>query len=34
LVAAMSHFMELKTELEVLGFRHSANLIEDKADAL
>jgi hypothetical protein len=34
LVAAMSHFQELKTELEVLGSGCSADLIEDEADAL
>jgi hypothetical protein len=34
LVATVSHFSELKTELEVLGSRHSMDLIEDEADAL
>jgi hypothetical protein len=34
LAAAMSHFIELKTDLEVLGFGHSADLVEDEADAL
>jgi hypothetical protein len=33
-VAAMSHFLKLKTDLEVLGFGRSMDLIEDKADAL
>jgi hypothetical protein len=34
LVAAVLHFPELKTELEVLGSERSLNLIEDEADAL
>jgi hypothetical protein len=34
LVAAVSHFLELKTELEVLGSGHSVDLIEDEADAM
>jgi hypothetical protein len=34
LVAAMSHFPELKIELEVLGFGCSTNLTEDEAGAL
>jgi hypothetical protein len=34
LVATLSHFLELKTELELLGSRHSVDLIEDQADAL
>jgi hypothetical protein len=34
LVAAVSHFPKLKTELEVLGSGRSADLIEDEADAL
>jgi hypothetical protein len=33
LVAAMSHFLVLKAELEVLGSGCSANLIEDEVDA-
>jgi hypothetical protein len=33
-VAAVSHFPELKTELEVLGSRHIIDLTEDEADAL
>jgi hypothetical protein len=34
LVAAVLHFPELKTELEVLGSQFSADLTEDEADAL
>jgi hypothetical protein len=34
LVAAVSHFLELKTKLELLGSRCNADLTEDKADAL
>jgi hypothetical protein len=34
LVAAMSHFPELKTELEVLRSGCSSDLTEDKSDAL
>jgi hypothetical protein len=34
LVAAMSHFLELKTKLEVLWSGHNADLTEDKEDAL
>jgi hypothetical protein len=34
LVVAVSHFLDLKTELEVLGIRHSTDFTEDKADAL
>jgi hypothetical protein len=34
LVAAVSHFPELKTELEVLESRHSVDLTEDEAGAL
>jgi hypothetical protein len=34
LVATVSHFSELKIELEVLGSGCNANLIEDEADAL
>jgi hypothetical protein len=34
LVATVSHFVELKTELDVLESGRSANLTEDKADAL
>jgi hypothetical protein len=30
LVATVSHFPELKTELEVLGFGRSTDLIEDR----
>jgi hypothetical protein len=33
-VATVSHFSELKADLEVLGFGCSAYLTEDKADAL
>jgi hypothetical protein len=29
LVATMSHFLELKTEMEVLGSRHSMDMTED-----
>jgi hypothetical protein len=29
LVAALSHFLELKTELELLEFEHNAYLTED-----
>jgi hypothetical protein len=34
LVTAVSHFLELKTELEVLGSRHNVDLTEDEADAM
>jgi hypothetical protein len=34
LVAAMSHFLELKTDLEVLGSGRSVDLTEDEAYAL
>jgi hypothetical protein len=34
LVATVSHFPELKSELELLRSRHNADLIEDKANAL
>jgi hypothetical protein len=34
LVAALSHFPELKTELGLLGSRRNVNLTEDEADAL
>jgi hypothetical protein len=34
LVAAVSHFSELKIELEVLESGCNANLTEDEADAL
>jgi hypothetical protein len=34
LVATVSHFPELKTELEMLGSRHSVDLTDDEADAL
>jgi hypothetical protein len=34
LVAALSHFLELKSELEMLGSRSNANLTEDQAYAL
>jgi hypothetical protein len=34
LVAALSHFPELKSELELLGSRRKADLIDDQADAL
>jgi hypothetical protein len=34
LVAAMLHFPELKTKLEVLGSRRNVDLTKDEADAL
>jgi hypothetical protein len=34
LVAAVSHFLELKTELEVLGPGHNVDLTENEADTL
>jgi hypothetical protein len=34
LVAAMSHFSELKSELELLGSRQNEDLTHDQADAL
>jgi hypothetical protein len=34
LVATVSHFLELKTKLEVLGSGRNAELVEDEADAL
>jgi hypothetical protein len=34
LVATVSHFLELKTELEMPRSGRSADLTEDKADAL
>jgi hypothetical protein len=34
LVATVSHFLELRMELEVLGSERSADMIEDDADAL
>jgi hypothetical protein len=34
LVAALSHFLELKSELELLGSGRNADLTEDQADAL
>jgi hypothetical protein len=34
LVATLSHFPELKTELELLWSKRNADLIEDQADAL
>jgi hypothetical protein len=34
LVAIVSHFLELKTELEVLGSGRSADLIKNETDAL
>jgi hypothetical protein len=34
LVAVMSHFLELVTDLEVLRFGHSMGLTEDEVDAL
>jgi hypothetical protein len=34
LAAALSHFLELETELELLGSRCNADLNEDQVDAL
>jgi hypothetical protein len=34
LVVVLSYFLELKTELELLGSGHNADLTEDQADAL
>jgi hypothetical protein len=34
LVVAVSHFLELDTDLEVLGSRHDTGLIEDEVNAL
>jgi hypothetical protein len=34
MVAALSHFLDLKTELELLGSEHNADLTENRADAL
>jgi hypothetical protein len=34
LVAAVLHFPELDADLEVLGSKHSAGLIDDEVDAL
>jgi hypothetical protein len=34
LVATLSHFLELKNELELLGSECNADLTEDQADAL
>jgi hypothetical protein len=34
LVATVSHFLEFKTKLEVLGSGHSTDLTLDEADAL
>jgi hypothetical protein len=34
LVTTLSHFLELKSELELLGPRRNVDLIEDQADAL
>jgi hypothetical protein len=33
MVAALSHFLDLKTELELLGSEHNADLTENQADA-
>jgi hypothetical protein len=33
LVATLSHFLELGTELELLGSRRNADLTEDQVDA-
>jgi hypothetical protein len=34
LVAALSHFLELKSELELLGSGENVDLSDDQADAL
>jgi hypothetical protein len=34
LVVTLSHFLELKSELELRGFGHNRDLIEDQTDAL
>jgi hypothetical protein len=34
LVAALSHFLELKSELGLFGFGRNADLTEDQANAL
>jgi hypothetical protein len=34
LVAVLSHFLELKSELGLFGFGRNADLIEDQANAL
>jgi hypothetical protein len=34
LVATLSHFLELKSELELHGFGQNADLTDDQADAL
>jgi hypothetical protein len=34
LVAALSHFPELKSELELLGFGQNVDLIDDEADSI
>jgi hypothetical protein len=34
LVAALSHFPEVKSELELHGSWHNADIMEDQADAL
>jgi hypothetical protein len=34
LVAAISHFPKLDTDLDVLGFGRNARLMEDEADAI
>jgi hypothetical protein len=34
LAAALSHFSELGTELELLGSRRNMNLMEDQVDAV
>jgi hypothetical protein len=34
LVAALLHFLKLKTKQELLGSGHNADLIEDQVDAL
>jgi hypothetical protein len=33
-IATLSHFLELLTELELLGFRHNVDLTEGQLDAL
>jgi hypothetical protein len=34
LIAALSHFLELEIELDLLGFGHNADLIECQLDVL
>jgi hypothetical protein len=34
LVAALSHFLELKSELKLIGFGRNGDLTDDEVDAL